>query len=281
MAMAEADKLATGERILIEPTDALLVIDVMKTFMPGGGLAVPGGHEVVPVIKRVMPAFPKLRRIATKERHPIGHIALASSYRAIAPKTRMTFELLHRRVYEVGVTQVLAPHAKFTMQDLREYLEAVGAFMLWDDHSIAGTDEAELHPDLPESEFGYVLITGLDPREHAYSACRGDAGTPTELMDVLRARGVTRVFCCGLAFDYCVGWTAVFLVDEGFQVVVIEDATRSVGVPDTSVGAMLNRLSLKGIRLVQADQLCGAASSDELTTVERRAARSRDICGND
>lgn len=252
--MAE-DMLAIGERILIEPTDALLVIDVMRTFMPGGGLAVPGGHEVVPVISRVMPLFPKRRRVAKKERHMRGHIALASSYRGIAPKTMMTFELLHRRVYEVGVTQVLAPHAKFTMRDLREYLEAVGAFMLWDDHSIAGTDEAELHPDLPESEFGYVLITGLDPREHAYSACRGDAGTPTELMDVLRDRGITRVFCCGLAFDYCVGWTAVFLVDEGFQVVVIENATRSVGVPPSSVQDMHERFRVKGVRVAQSSQL--------------------------
>ena len=243
------------DSIIIQPDDALLVIDVLPTFMPGGGLPVPRGDEVVPVIKRILPAFERKRRIATKERHPSGHIALASSYRDIAPMTMMTHELMFRRVYEVGVEGVLAPHAKFTMRDLRKYLEAVGAFMLWTDHGIAGTDDAELYPDLHEAEFGYVLIKGQDPREHAFSAFRGDTGTPTELADVLHDWGIKRLFFTGLAFDYCVGWTAVFAVDEGFQAVVIEDATRSVDLPAGSDADMRKRFVSNGVQIITSEQL--------------------------
>ncbi|MDO8599745.1 MAG: isochorismatase family protein [bacterium] len=247
--------MAEVEQITIGPRDVLLVNDATPTFMPGGGLPVPGGNEVVPVIRKLMSLFPKERRIATKERHPRGHIALASSYRSMDSMTRMTYELLHRRVYEAGVNGVLESHAKFDMHDLRRYLDAVGAFMLWTDHSIVGTAEAELHPDLPESEFGYVLVKGQDPREHSYSAFRGDTGTPTELADILRDLDCSRIIDVGLAFDYCAGWTAVFGVDEGFKAVVVEDATRSVGFPAGSIEDMRARFFAKGIPVVQSTDL--------------------------
>ncbi|MFH1098780.1 MAG: isochorismatase family protein [Candidatus Uhrbacteria bacterium] len=251
----EARIIETAEPFIIRPTDALLVNDATPTFMPGGGLPVRNGHEIIPVTRKIMPLFPKRMRFATKERHPWGHIALASSYIGIAPQTRMTHDLMFRLVYERGVRGVLASHAKFDMGDLRRYLEAVGAFMLWLDHSIAGTAEAELHPDFPESEFGYVLVKGQDPREHSYSAFRGDTGTPTELADVLRMQGARRVISVGLAFDYCAGWSAVFAVDEGFEAVIVEDATRAVGTPESSVADMRARFRAKGIPVVQSSQL--------------------------
>ncbi|MBI4434254.1 isochorismatase family protein [Candidatus Uhrbacteria bacterium] len=282
--MAEADKLATGERILIEPTDALLVIDVMKTFMPGGGLAVPAGHEVVPVIKRVVPAFPKRRRIATKDRHPRGHISLASSYFGAEPMTSIT--KLSAWIVRGDGAQ-LAAQAKFGWDDLLAYLGRCGTQVLWPDHAIAGTAEAELHPDLggrvsgAEEEFGYVLVKGTDPREDSYSGFKGNAGTPTELADVLHDRCIQRIFCCGLALDYCVRFTAEDGRAAGFEVVVIEDATRAVGFPEGSAEATRQSFTEKGIRLVQSDQIVSATRSAELLAADRRAARSRDICGND
>ena len=43
--------MTPGER------DILLVVDVQNDFIPGGALAVAGGHEVVPTINRLARAF--------------------------------------------------------------------------------------------------------------------------------------------------------------------------------------------------------------------------------
>lgn len=265
--MAEADKLATGERILVTEHDALLVIDVQPTFMPGGGLPVPGGDKIIPMIRRTMRKFSWERRIATKDRHPRGHISLASSYigRAVMSEVRAgsVEGLLGRENFLAVCKQPLAPHAKFTPEQLEGYLRRVGSQVLWPDHAIAGTAEAELHHGLDigqigttaEAVFAYVLVKGTHPCEDSYSGFKGNAGTPTELADVLRDRGITRIFVCGLALDYCVRYTAEDGKAAGFEVVVIEDATRAVGFPKGSVEATRTSFREKGIRLVQADQL--------------------------
>jgi nicotinamidase/pyrazinamidase len=264
--MAEADKLAVSERILVGEHDALLVIDAQPTFMPGGGLPVLGGDEVVLVIWRLMERFPREQRIATKDRHPRGHISLASSYVGREPMSRIGFEdmraLLAQGDFETECGRIIAPHAKFTPDQLFKYLTRVGSQVLWPDHAIAGTPEAELHETLsdrfegyPEEAFAYVLVKGTDPREDSYSGFKGNAGTPTELADVLRDRGITRIFCCGLALDYCVRYTAEDGKVAGFEVVVIEDATRAVGFPEGSVEETKASFAEKGIRLVQSDQI--------------------------
>lgn len=298
--MAEADKIAIGERIVVGPTDALLVIDVQPTFMPGGGLAVQGGDEVVPVIRDLMPMFPIDLRIATKDRHPRGHISLASSYVGVAPMTVLTEEMVDGWFDPNRSEERIASHAKFSHGDLIGYLACVHVQVLWPDHAIAGTEEAELHLGLggslrwPEGLFDYVLVKGTHPCEDSYSGFKGNAGTPTELADVLRERGVTRIFVCGLALDYCVRFTAEGGKDAGFEVAVIVDATRAVS-PDKA-DKVYAALREKGIRLIQSEHLVEPVRivrgpdeatqpriSDvgaEQTAADARARRSEDICGN-
>ncbi|MDO8425807.1 MAG: isochorismatase family protein [bacterium] len=240
-------------------TDVLLVIDVQPTFMPGGGLPVPQGDAVIAPILDLLRMFPCEQRIATKERHPSGHIAFASSYYRLPAFTRMTRQLLEERVREYGPQRVLSSHAKFTLDDVRRYLAMVGHFTLWNDHSEAGTPDAELHPDLPpEHEFSYVLVKGGSPIEHAYSAFISDIGTATELEDVLRMREFRRVFGVGLAFDYCVGWTLLHAADRGFEVYCIEDATRAVNQPKDSVEEMRERFRKRGVQIIQSSDLLAA-----------------------
>ena len=232
--MAEADKIAIGEHVVIRETDALLVIDVQPTFMPGGGLPVPGGDEVVLVIRELMMMFPHERTIATKDRHPRGHISLASSYVGVEPMTVLTEEMMDGWFDPNRDAERIASHAKFSHGDLIGYLARVGSQVLWPDHAIAGTEEEELHSGprgnirWPEEPFGYVLVKGTHPCEDSYSGFKGNAGTPTELADVLRDRGVTRIFVCGLALDYCVRFTAEDGKAAGFEVAVVVDATRAV-----------------------------------------------------
>ncbi|MBU1179467.1 isochorismatase family protein [Patescibacteria group bacterium] len=231
-------------KVRIDPLiDALLIVDATKTFMPGGGLAITGGHLIIPTIEDIISLFVPEKRIATLDKHKPGSICLASSYSGLAPRTFLQKEMFAR----------LAPHALFTFAELQEYLKKTGGQMLWDDHGMG--EEAELHPRLQNYKFGFILEKGLDPKCDSYSAFFDNLGRPTGLAEELRRRGVKRCFFCGLAFDYCVGWSAEGAHREGFEVFVIEDATRPVGVPADSVQKMLESFAQKGIRLIQSSDL--------------------------
>ncbi len=273
--------MADKGKIIIDPeTDALIVVDMTKTFMEGGGLAVKGGRALVAIILSILTFFARKLRIATKDRHPWGHITFASSYIGIASYARFSVPgqcpwlVRNEQGLLVGVTvevhegdavrtttitrDHLAPHAKFNLDDLADYLGKVGSMILWPDHGIAGTDEAELHPDLLESLFGYILVKGLDPTRDSNGAFFDNAGRPTELADVLRARGVKRVFVCGLAFDFCVAYTAEGAALCGFEVYVIGDATEAVRLPG-SVETTIKMFERRNIKTIVASQLKLAA----------------------
>lgn len=236
--------------IRIRPdTDATIDVDVQTTFMPGGGLPVAGGDEIVPVVQRVNALFPKKRRFATLDVHPLGHNSLASSYVGFKPYDRIT------AAHVLIPTVKLQPHAKFSVDELRQYLFAVGGQVLWPDHGIEGTAEAELHPALSAQDYAFILTKGRDPCCDSYSGFRDNLRRPTGFEGILKAAGVRRLFIKGLAYDFCVGWTAVDAKVAGFdEVFVIKDATRSVALPGT-VEEMEEMFAATGVRIIAADQL--------------------------
>ncbi len=233
-------------------TDALLVVDVQPTFMPGGGLPVAEGDQVVPVVRKLMQRFPTASRFATKEQHPRGHISLASSYVGSAPMALLTGATV---ATWTDARHCLAPNAQFTLADLKQYLSQVQVQMLWPDHALAGTAEAELHPALSESEFAFVQVKGMDPKCDSYSGFFDNLRRPKSLADQLRQSGIRRCFFVGLAFDYCVGWSAEGAVSEGFEAVVVEDATRAVRFPTGSVDKMRASFREKNIAVVRSADL--------------------------
>ena len=237
-------------------TDALLVVDVQPTFMPGGGLPVEKGDQVVPVVRQLMERFPPERRFATKDQHPRGHISLASSYVGFASMTPLTAATVAARTEaQRFLGSGLSPDAGFTLAELKQYLSQVQVQVLWPDHAIAGTTEAELHPALSESEFAFVQVKGLDPKCDSYSGFFDNLRRATGLAQRLRHRGVRRCFLVGLAFDYCVGWSAEGAVSEGFEAVVVEDATRAVGFPTGSVAKMRASFREKSVSVVPSTDL--------------------------
>ena len=183
--------------ITLAPSDALLVIDVQNDFCPGGALAVPEGNEVVPVINRLGRLFEHV--ILTQDWHPAGHISFASSHPGKQP---------------FSTTEV-----------------AYGTQTLWPDHCVRGTKGADFHPglDVPHAEL--ILRKGLRRDIDSYSAfLEDDHTTPTGLASYLRERGLKRLFLCGLAYDFCVRFSAIDGTTAGFKCIVIEDATRAVAL---------------------------------------------------
>jgi len=177
--------------------DALLVIDVQNDFCPGGALAVPKGDEVVPVINRLGRRFEHV--ILTQDWHPAGHISFASSHPGSKP--------------------------------FQSIQVAYGTQTLWPDHCVQGTRGADFHPDLDVPHAELVIRKGFRRNIDSYSAfLEDDHTTPTGLAGYLRERGLKRLFLCGLAYDFCVRFSAVDGTAAGFECLVIEDATRAVGL---------------------------------------------------
>jgi len=199
-----------ADTITIGDTDLLLVVDVQNDFCPGGKLAVPNGDEVVPLINRLAEKFAHV--VLTQDWHPAGHLSFASSHPGKKPFETITV--------------------------------AYGPQVLWPDHCIQGTPGAEFHEDLDIPGAELIVRKGFRPTIDSYSAFfENDHRTPTGLAGYLRERGFRRLFLAGLAFDFCVRYSAEDAHREKFEVVVIEDACRAIDV-DGSLAA--TRASLAG-----------------------------------
>ena len=206
--------------IALRDTDALLVIDMQLDFLPGGSLAVTGGDQIIPGINALAARFDHV--ILTQDWHPEGHISFATTHH-LKPFTD-TFD---------------APYGKQT---------------LWPDHCIQNTPGAALHPDLNIPHAELILRKGFRPGIDSYSAfTENDGITPTGLAGYLRERNLHRLFFTGLAFDFCVGFSAIAAAKLGFESIVIDDLTRAVGLPGT-VEATNKAFATYSIQLNQSSQ---------------------------
>jgi len=114
----------------------------------------------------------------------------------------------------------------------------------WPEHCVQHTHGAELHKELRVPASASILSKGQKPERDDYSAFQG-----TGLADLLRKKGIERVWVGGLALDVCVRATCLDAVKEGFQTHLIADATRAVG---DDPGATLAELRDAGVRVEEA-----------------------------
>jgi nicotinamidase/pyrazinamidase len=204
----------------LQPTDALLVIDVQNDFMPGGNLAIADGDAIIPLINTLAKRF--VHVILTQDWHPPQHISFASTH------GRKNFETIE------------APYGPQT---------------LWPKHVLQNTEGAAFHPDLHIPHAELILRKGFRRHIDSYSAfLENDHTTPTGLAGYLRERNLHRLFLCGLAYDFCVRYSAMDGKDLGFETIVIEDATRPVNLP-SSVSETNDALTASGIPRIQSNTL--------------------------
>ena len=200
--------------------EALLVIDVQRDFLTGGSLAVPGGEAVIPLINRLGRRFQEV--ILTQDWHPQGHISFGST------------------------------HGKRPFLDTVE--ASYGTQSLWPEHTVQQSSGAALHPDLQLPHAGMILRKGFRKDVDSYSAfLENDHVTSTGLAGYLRDRTLSRLYLCGLAWDYCVGFSALDGRALGFEVVVVEDAVR--GIDPGGMAAMAERWSAAGVRRMHSSLL--------------------------
>jgi nicotinamidase/pyrazinamidase len=195
---------------------ALIVIDVQNDFCPGGALAVAGGDEVVPLVNGLVGDFAHV--ILTQDWHPQHHSSFASSHPGRQPFETTTM--------------------------------SYGEQTLWPDHCIQGSKGAEFHPGLDWTKAELVLRKGFRTAIDSYSAFfENDHATPTGLAGYLRERGIGSVTLAGLATDYCVAYSALDAVAQGFLTTVRLDACRGIDLGG-SMAAMTARMREAGVNLV-------------------------------
>jgi nicotinamidase/pyrazinamidase len=210
-------------KITVDDRSVLLVVDVQNDFLPGGSLAVPNGHEVVPIINRLAKRFANV--VLTQDWHPPDHQSFASRHPGKQP-----FETIEL---------------------------AYGTQVLWPDHCVQGTSGAALHEDLAVPHAQLVIRKGFRRTVDSYSAFReADRKTVTGLAAYLGARGLARVFVAGLATDFCVAWSAIDARAEGFETYVIEDAARAIDAHG-SLAAAWRGMKEAGVGRIQSLDIAG------------------------
>lgn len=100
-----------------------------------------------------------------------------------------------------------------------------------------------------------MIRKGLNPAVDSYSGFReADRETSTGLAGYLRDLGITRVFLCGLATDFCVAWTGYDAREAGLDVMVVEDACRGIDL-DGSLARAQAEMDARGILRIRSADL--------------------------
>jgi nicotinamidase/pyrazinamidase len=203
---------------------ALILVDIQNDFLPGGALAVPGGDEIIPLVNRLQPAFDVV--VATQDWHPAEHGSFAANHPGTAPGDRIELG---------GLPQIL-----------------------WPVHCVQGTQGAEFAQGLLREGWARIFSKGTNAAVDSYSGFFDNGHQQdTGLTDFLRERGVTDVYVVGLATDYCVKFTVLDAVAQGFRTYLIKDACRGVGLHAGDVDHAIGEMGAAGVQMLDARDVPG------------------------
>lgn len=196
-----------------EKMKTLLLIDIQNDFLPGGALAVAEGDQIIPVVNALIPGYDLI--IATQDWHPSDHGSFAVNHPG-------------RNVFEQGELGGLPQ-------------------TLWPVHCVQNTGGALFAPGLDTRRIERVFPKGMNPGVDSYSGFfdngrRGDTGLATWL----RERGVTGLDVAGLATDYCVKFSVLDALEQGFAVRLLGQACRGVNLQAGDVETAVRQMREAG-----------------------------------
>lgn len=201
---------------------ALIIVDIQNDFCPGGALAVKDGDKVIPIINQLTDKFDVI--VQTQDWHPADHTSFASMHEGKEP-----YETIE----------------KF-----------YGEQVLWPDHCVQGTKGAEFHNDLKANPSQLIIRKGFRKEIDSYSAFfENDQKTVTGLSGYLKDQKVDTLYICGLATDFCVKWSALDGIKEGFNVFVIEDASKGIDLNNSVEKAWEEMENAGAVRIQSKDIL--------------------------
>lgn len=200
---------------------ALLIVDVQNGFCPGGNLPVAEGDQIVPIINAMTASGFYDIVVVSQDWHPAGHGSFASTH--------------GKNVFEMG--------------------ELGGQpQVMWPDHCVQNTKDAEFHPNLDMSKVVYIQQKGQDPNVDSYSAFRDNAEDKKTGLDTwLSQQGVYLLDVCGLATDYCVKFSALDakrMIPRNVIVRFVGDASR--GITPDGVDDAKKEMKKEGIEIIDS-----------------------------
>jgi nicotinamidase/pyrazinamidase len=195
-------------------TQALILVDIQNDFLPGGALGVPGGNEIVPLANALMQQFEIV--VATQDWHPPDHGSFATNHPG-----KTVFETIDLH----GLSQTL-----------------------WPVHCVQGTPGADFASELNVDGITRVFQKGTRPEVDSYSGFHDNGHRhSTGMAEWLKSQGVTDVVICGIATEYCVKFTALDAIKEGFSVTLRLDACRGVNLNPGDVDAAVAEMMKLGV----------------------------------
>jgi len=203
------------------PADALIVVDMQNDFLPGGSLAVAEGDRIIGLVNQIARQF--LSVVLTQDWHPADHISFASQHEGCQP---------------------------FDVIDL-----PYGEQVLWPNHCVQGTQGAQFADGIDSNLAQLIVRKGYHRSIDSYSAfLEADRKTQTGLAGYLKDRLIRNVYLCGLATDFCVLWSALDARAFGFDVWVIEDATKCIDL-NGSLAAAWEEMTKAGVRRIKSTDI--------------------------
>ena len=206
--------------IRIGARDALVVIDVQTDFLRGGSPAVADGDAIAPLVNRLARAFDNV--VLTQGLHPDSQTVFPSS----------------------------RPDAKSFDGNGAPYSDQARL----PDHCGPGEPGADLRAGLGFDRAFLILSKGANGEVTSRSAYSEAEGKTT--MSLAKARGISRVFACGLATDYCVARLMLDARAAGLETFVIDDACRAIDA-DGSLGAAWAVMNAAAVWRIQAREILG------------------------
>lgn len=200
---------------------ALLIVDLQNDFCKDGALEVPDANKIVPVVNQLVVSFDRV--IQTQDWHPDGHHSFASSHDGKKPYDTVEMDY--------------------------------GTQVLWPDHCVQGSKGGEFHPDLNTTKSQVIIRKGFRKEIDSYSTFyENDHETKTGLTGYLNDLGITDLYTVGLATDFCVKWSIMDGIKEGFNMHIVEDAVKGIDL-DGSLDAAWKEMNEAGVNITTSNEL--------------------------
>ena len=202
-------------KTVLRPVSAIVVVDVQNDFITGS-LAIKNfaakddGADLVPVINNILDTVPFDNIFYSQDWHPTNHTSF--------------FDNIH--LWDLAEDSPIKNKSEAT-----EFSSVIFKGppkinqTLWPRHCVQGSEGAEFHKDLKLHPLSVNIQKGFNPNIDSESAFFDNAKlAKTELDAILKERGVTDIFTCGIATDVCVSATSNDALYLGYRTVLIEDA---------------------------------------------------------
>ena len=213
-------------KFLVKPKHFLLVVDTTKAFMPGGGLAITDGDQIVSVIARLGQLFRPDQVLFTWEPHRKGCIEFADSLVGVSDFAEL--DNLEVRSWTGNPAFYIKPYALFNLEEFKLYMGIRKKETFWPIHSLETEEESRVHEDLIHLSSLPHWAKGHDPKCPSLDPFFDNLGRPTGLHPYLQLFQATDLVVVGLALDVCAGLAALTAAKLGYKVTFILNASKSV-----------------------------------------------------